>query len=116
MSDHETTPPTEPSAAQPVQRPRPRVGALCGLVAAGAALGTAEVAAAFLRPDATPLIAVGQAVIDLTPQELREFAISAVGEADRPLLVAGTAVLLALLAAATGVGALRRPLIGDAGI
>nr|WP_131102556.1 molybdopterin-dependent oxidoreductase [Streptomonospora litoralis] len=92
------------------------VGALCGLVAAGAALGVAEAAGALLRPQATPLIAVGQAVIDLTPRPVKEFAVATVGEADRPLLVAGTAVLLALFAAAIGVGALRRPLIGDAGI
>lgn len=116
MSDHQTTSAEESAAAQPPQRPRPRVGALCGLIAAGAALGTAEIIGAFVRPAATPLIAVGQAVIDLTPQALREFAIAAVGEADRPLLVAGTAVLLALFTAAIGVGALRRPWVGDAGI
>nr|WP_255430211.1 molybdopterin-dependent oxidoreductase [Streptomonospora sp. PA3] len=89
---------------------------MCGLIAAGAALGAAEVLGALIRPQATPLIAVGQAVIDLTPQGLREFAISAVGEADRPLLVAGTAVLLALFAAGIGAEALRRPWIGDAGM
>ncbi|GAA4956935.1 hypothetical protein GCM10023224_48500 [Streptomonospora halophila] len=117
MSDHQNTSAAEPAGAQPPpERPRPLVGALCGLIAAGAALGTAEIAGALIRPQATPLIAVGQAVIDLTPQALREFAIAAVGEADRPLLVAGTAVLLALFVAAIGVGALRRAWVGDAGI
>ncbi|MDT0302855.1 molybdopterin-dependent oxidoreductase [Streptomonospora wellingtoniae] len=117
MSDHQNTSAAEPADAQrPPARPRPLVGALCGLIAAGAALGTAEIAGALIRPQATPLIAVGQAVIDLTPRSLREFAIAAVGEADRPLLVAGTAVLLALFAAAIGVGALRRAWVGDTGI
>ncbi|MFD0776830.1 hypothetical protein ACFQZ2_23090, partial [Streptomonospora algeriensis] len=73
MSDHQSTPAAESAAAQPPsERPRPRVGALCGLIAVGAALGTAEITGALLGPGATPLIAVGQAVVDLTPQALRE--------------------------------------------
>ncbi|ASU84462.1 molybdopterin-binding oxidoreductase [Nocardiopsis gilva YIM 90087] len=95
---------------------RPAIGALCGLIAAGAGLAAAEVVGAITRPEATPLLVVGAAVIDLVPRPLKEFAVATFGTADKAVLLGGMAVTLAALAALVGSAARRRPAIGDAGI
>ncbi|GAA1988434.1 sulfite oxidase [Nocardiopsis rhodophaea] len=95
---------------------RPAIGALSGLVAAGAGLAAAEVAGAITRPEATPLLVVGAAVIDLVPRPVKEFAVATFGTADKAVLLGGMAVTLAALAALVGSAARRRPAIGDAGI
>ncbi|WP_046469602.1 molybdopterin-dependent oxidoreductase [Allosalinactinospora lopnorensis] len=97
-------------------RPRPVTAALCGVVAAGAGLAVAEVAGALTKPEATPLLAVGATVIDLVPRPLKELAITLFGTADKAVLLAGMAVVLAAFAGATGVMARSRRPLGDAGI
>jgi hypothetical protein len=57
--------------------------AACGLLAAGAALGAAELAAALSKPQTGPLLAVGSAFIDLTPAWLKDFAIRTFGGNDK---------------------------------
>jgi hypothetical protein len=42
-------------------------GALAGLLAAGIALGVAQLVAGALRPAASPVVVVGEAAIDHTP-------------------------------------------------
>ncbi|MEU8238402.1 molybdopterin-dependent oxidoreductase [Actinoplanes missouriensis] len=82
-------------------------GALCGIVAAGTGFAVAELSAAATRPQAGPLVAVGAAVIDAAPAAVKEFAVREFGTHDKPILLAGIAVVLALLAALTGVAATR---------
>ena len=91
-------------------------GALAGLLALAAGLGVAELVAALVRPEASPIVAVGGEAIDLAPAPLKEFAIRTFGAADKPVLVAGIVVVLAALAAGLGVAARRRPAAGVAGI
>ncbi len=91
-------------------------GALCGLLAAMAALATGELVAAFVRPQASPVIAVGGALIDATPRWLKEFAISRFGTGDKAVLIGGILVVLVLLALGTGALALRHRAVGIAGV
>jgi DMSO/TMAO reductase YedYZ molybdopterin-dependent catalytic subunit len=91
-------------------------GALAGLLGAGVALGTGELAAAAVRPEAAPVAAVADAAVDLAPAPLKDFAIRTFGSHDKPVLLAGIVVVLALLAAAAGRAAVRRPLVGHAAV
>jgi DMSO/TMAO reductase YedYZ molybdopterin-dependent catalytic subunit len=99
---------------------RPRagwlIGWLLGVVTAGIAIGVGQLAATFVRPAAAPVIAVGDRLITLTPASVRENAIQSVGTDDKPYLLAGIYVLLALLGALVGELALRRLAAGIAGI
>ena len=92
------------------------LGALAGLLAAAVALGFAELTAALVGPASSPVIAVGDAAITLTPEPVKEFAIRNFGENDKIVLVAGTLVVIALYALVLGVVALRSRAIGIAGI
>ncbi|QMW67548.1 molybdopterin-dependent oxidoreductase [Mumia sp. ZJ1417] len=77
-------------------------------VLAGVAVGTA-VAAVTGGP--SPVVAVGNAVIALTPGFVKDFAVRAFGESDKAVLLGGMALVLLVLAAAAGVlGASRRRL------
>ncbi|NXY99854.1 molybdopterin-binding oxidoreductase, partial [Streptomyces sp. BR123] len=96
-------------------RPRPRssrrhtaAGATAGLAAACAGLATAQLTAAWVRPDAAPVTAVGGAVVDRTPVGLREWAVARFGTADKLVLTLGIIAVLVLLAAAAGILAGRR--------
>jgi DMSO/TMAO reductase YedYZ molybdopterin-dependent catalytic subunit len=86
--------------------------ALSGITAAVAGLGIAELAAALVASTSSPLFAVGSFVIDVTPGAVKEFAISLLGHADKPVLIATVAVLVAALSAVAGVLELRRPPYG----
>ena len=93
-----------------------RRGALAGLLACGAALGAAELLAGVVGGQSSPLVAVGGAAIDATPEWLKEFAIRTFGERDKLALLAGMAVVLAGFAVAVGLLAVRRPRLGLAGV
>ncbi|MFJ3518399.1 MULTISPECIES: molybdopterin-dependent oxidoreductase [unclassified Streptomyces] len=85
-------------------RPRRAVGAVSGIVAAVAGLALAQLTAAAGRPEASPVTAVGGAVVDLTPVAVREWAIGLFGTADK--LVLGLGILAVLAVAAVGAGLL----------
>ena len=92
------------------QRTRPLLGALAGLLAALAALAAAELAAVLVRPQASPVVAVGGSVIDATPVWLKEFAIRKFGTNDKPVLIGSILVVLVLLSLVTGALAVRSAL------
>jgi DMSO/TMAO reductase YedYZ molybdopterin-dependent catalytic subunit len=92
------------------------LGALAGLLAAAVALGFAELTAALVGPASSPVIAVGDAVITLTPEPVKEFAIRNFGENDKIVLVAGTLAIIALYALVLGIVALRSRAVGIVGI
>lgn len=106
---------TGPAGRAP-RAPRRWFGALAGLLAAAVALGVAELTAGLVGPASSPVVAVGDAVITLTPEPVKEFAIRTFGEHDKVALVVGTLVLLALYALLIGVLALRSRRLGAAGI
>jgi hypothetical protein len=92
------------------------VGAITGFLAAAVAIGVSTLAAAFVRPQASPIIAVGGAVIDRTPPAVKNFAVEHFGENDKTILLLGMYVILALIAIAIGCLARRGVTIGVAGI
>ncbi|MFJ9555399.1 molybdopterin-dependent oxidoreductase [Nocardiopsis sp. NPDC101807] len=99
----------------PRDRRRTVVGTAVGLLSVGASLGAAELASALTRT-ASPVVAVGDAVVDNTPPALMEPAISLFGTADKVVLLSGIAIVLLGVGAVLGVVALRRPAVGYAGL
>src|SRR3954447_5935405 len=93
-------------------RLRTALAALAGLLAAAVALGVGELAAGLLGPSSSPVVAVGSAVIALTPESVKQFAISVFGQHDKLALVSGTLVLVALFACLIGVVGLRNRRLG----
>jgi hypothetical protein len=94
----------------------PIAGAMTGFLAAAVAIGVATFAAAFVRPQASPIIAVGEAFIDRTPPALKNFAVEHFGENDKTVLLGGMYVTIAVLAMVLGCLARRNATIGVAGI
>lgn len=90
--------------------------AVAGVLAAAAALGVAELVAAFTGPESSPVVVVGDAVVDLTPRPVKDFAIATFGEQDKLALMIGTLVLLTVFAAGVGVLALSRATYGALGV
>jgi DMSO/TMAO reductase YedYZ molybdopterin-dependent catalytic subunit len=91
--------------------PRGRA-ALAGVVSVAAGLGAAEVATGLLSLSTSPVLAVGESVIRVTPGDVAEAAIATVGQLDKPLLVAGTIVGALLLGALAGILSLSRRAAG----
>ncbi|MGW9115656.1 sulfite oxidase [Streptomyces sp. NPDC055663] len=95
---------------------RPALGALSGLLAGFGALATAGLAAAAVRPQSSPVVAVGGAVIDRTPAAVKDWAIRHFGTSDKLVLQVGIVVVLAVIAVVLGALAPRCRRIGAAGI
>ncbi|MFI9123767.1 hypothetical protein ACIGW0_30990 [Streptomyces bikiniensis] len=92
------------------------LAALGGLVAAYVPLAVADLAASRVRPGASPVVAVGSAVVDRTPAVLKDRAIRVFGENDKAVLQLGILLLLALFAVGTGLLALRHRVLGAAAV
>jgi DMSO/TMAO reductase YedYZ molybdopterin-dependent catalytic subunit len=90
--------------------------AVLGLLSAGVALGVGELVAALLRPAASPVIAVGNRFIVLTPEPVKRWAIAHFGTSDKTVLLSGIYLVLAVLAVVIGLLAIRSPVLGLAGI
>ncbi|MGA4845804.1 molybdopterin-dependent oxidoreductase [Streptomyces sp. G5(2025)] len=95
---------------------RVAAGALSGLLAGCAALAVAELLSAAVRPESGPVVAVGGAAIDRTPAAVKDWAIQRFGTDDKLVLQAGILAVLALLAIALGLLALRHRRAGSAGV
>jgi DMSO/TMAO reductase YedYZ molybdopterin-dependent catalytic subunit len=82
-----------------------------GPVAGSAGLAAGHLTAAVTTAQASPVLAVGSAVIDRTPTPLKEWAIAHFGAHDKTVLIGS--VLVVVLAVTTAIGPLarrRRPL------
>ncbi|MDZ5661170.1 molybdopterin-dependent oxidoreductase [Nocardioides sp. S-58] len=79
-----------------------------GVLATVVGLAAAHLVAALTVPAASPVLAVGSTVIDLTPTPLKEWAIRQFGTADKLVLVGSVIVVVLVLAAVAGVVAARR--------
>jgi DMSO/TMAO reductase YedYZ molybdopterin-dependent catalytic subunit len=109
---------TQPSAVagdQP-RRPSTLAGAVAGVLTAAVATGIAQLVAGFTVAQGSPVLAVGQASIDLTPPAIKNFAISTFGANDKNALLAGILLVLAVFAAVIGMLAVRRLALGLAGL
>ena len=92
-----TTPPT----AAP-RRPRGRWYALGTVLSAAAGAGLGHLVAGFVSPEASPVLAVGSTVIDLTPTPVKEWAVAQFGTADKPILIGSVAIGTLLIAGGIG--------------
>jgi hypothetical protein len=92
------------------------LGASSGLLAGYAALMTAELVSAAVRPESSPVVAVGGAAIDRTPAGVKDWAIRHFGTNDKLVLQLGILGVLTVLALALGVVAARRRRTGSAGV
>ncbi len=79
-----------------------RLRVLAGIVSAGAALGVAELLAAFFEAQSAPLAALGGTVVDHTPDGLREWAIDTFGTDDKTVLYLCMGVVAVLVAGLAG--------------
>jgi DMSO/TMAO reductase YedYZ molybdopterin-dependent catalytic subunit len=85
-----------------------------GVLAAVTGIAAGHLVASLLNPAASPVLAIGSTVIDLTPTPMKEWAIATFGTKDKPILV-GSVLLGALgLAALAGVLTRIRFVIGAA--
>ena len=98
------------------RRPGALTGAVVGVLAAAVAIGAAQFASGLGVPRSSPVLAVGQAAIDLTPPPVKDFAISRFGTHDKTVLLGGMLVVIALYAAVVGMLAVRRLALGLTGL
>jgi len=78
-------------------------GVVWGLVATMAGLGVAELVAGTFRDSASPVVPVGQVVIDHVPPGVKDWAIETFGTADKAVLIVGTLFALAAIGSAVGL-------------
>lgn len=90
--------------------------AAAGILAAGVGLGVAELVAGLVGPRTSPVLAVGDVAITLTPEWLKELAISHFGTHDKTALLVGIGVVITLYAAAVGLLSRVRLALGVAGV
>ncbi|WP_026923184.1 molybdopterin-dependent oxidoreductase [Glycomyces arizonensis] len=92
------------------------IAALAGVACAGGALAAAQLAAVAVAPGSAPVAAVGAAVIDATPEPVKEFAIRTFGEHDKLVLLIGIGTVLLIAAAAVGILSRKRIAVGYAAL
>lgn len=78
-----------------------------GVLATGTGMAAGHLVASLLNPAASPVLAVGSTVIDLTPTPLKEYAVREFGTADKAILLGSVIGVTLLLAALAGVIARR---------
>ena len=111
----ETTATREEPPPEPV-RGRPVLGAAIGLLSGGVAIGIAQLAAGMIGGASSPVIAVGSAAIDATPEWLKNFAIRTFGTHDKAALLTGIGVVLVIAAVVLGILSVHRPRVGILGL
>ena len=85
------------------------------MLAAGVALGLAELLAAVFGPGSSPIVAVGGAAVDASPEWLKSFAIQTFGARDKVALLLGIGVVLVVVVSVLGAASGRRPRLGIVG-
>jgi len=91
-------------------------GAFTGVLSAAIALGVAMLVSAFIRPQASPVIAVGGQAITPVKAPAKEFAVAHFGTNDKTMLLGGMYVTIALLAMVIGCLARRKLILGVIGL
>ena len=76
--------------------------ALAGLVAGLAGIAVSHAVTMLLTIRATPLLAVAESIIEVTPGAIAESLIQLVGQYDKPILVVGVTIVLLALSAWAG--------------
>ena len=102
------------SETEPVTRLRKPVAALAGVAAVVAAVAAGHLVAGFVNATASPVIAVGNSVRDLTPPSVTEWAIANLGDAKKALVFVGIGIALLVFGVVAGLVSRRRPWPGMA--
>ena len=89
--------------------PRRVAAGWAGIAAVAFGAGIGELAAAVIAPTSSPTASIGSLLIDLAPPWAKDLAIALFGTLDKVALLAGIALVLALVAAAAGILESRRP-------
>jgi DMSO/TMAO reductase YedYZ molybdopterin-dependent catalytic subunit len=105
-----------PAARAASGLPGSLIGAACGLLAAAVAMGIAQLLAGLSIPQSSPILAVGQAAISLTPGPVEKWAVSSFGADDKNVLLTGVVIVLFAFAAVIGMLAIRRLALGMTGL
>ncbi len=92
------------------------VGAAIGLLSGAVAIGAATLAAGLVGTGTSPVLAVGAAAVDASPEGLKRFAIDTFGTDDKTALLLGIGIVLAIGAVVLGIVSLRRPRAGVIGL
>jgi DMSO/TMAO reductase YedYZ molybdopterin-dependent catalytic subunit len=87
--------------------------AVAGVVAAGGGLALSELLSGFAHLRVSPLEAVAESIIALTPGSIDEFVISHLGHGDKPLVIATTLIGVAILSAIAGLVSRTSKLAGE---
>jgi DMSO/TMAO reductase YedYZ molybdopterin-dependent catalytic subunit len=87
-----------------------------GLLSGAVAIGAATLVAGLVGTGTSPVLAVGAAAVDASPEGLKRFAIDTFGTDDKTALLLGIGIVLAIAAAVLGVVSLRRPRAGVIGL
>jgi len=102
----------EPQSAVRAPRLGILVSGLIGVLALAAALAVGHFIAAFIGPNASPYLAVGNGAIDRTPLALKNYAVETFGTYDKLVLLSGMAVVMIGAAAIAGLLSRRTPVPG----
>ncbi|MDX6365543.1 MAG: hypothetical protein QOK30_619 [Nocardioidaceae bacterium] len=89
------------------------IGAVVGVLSAGAGLAASELVSGYLHQRVSPVVAVAESIIRLTPGWVIEKVISVVGHNDKPLVITGTLLGLLVVSAIVGVVAMRSLLTAE---
>ncbi len=104
-------PPPERAADSPAAL-APRVAAAVVVLAVAVALGVGDLVAAVVAPPSSPVLAVGNQAVRLTPEWLKDVATGTFGVHDKQVLLAGMAVVITLVAALGGLASRRSAMPG----
>jgi DMSO/TMAO reductase YedYZ molybdopterin-dependent catalytic subunit len=102
---------TTKETTAPALRVRP-AAAMAGLLAGTAGVAAAEAVAGLLTGVTSPLLAVSNRAVDLTPRPVKEWAVATFGDADKAVLLAGVVATLALVLVTLGLVGVRRTRAG----
>jgi hypothetical protein len=92
------------------------VGAVTGFLAAAVAIGVSTLAAGFVRPQASPMAAMGSVFIDRMPAALKDVVVQHFGTTGRTILLLGMYAAIAVFAVGIGVLARRAAAPAVAGL
>ena len=80
---------------------------LLGLLSSAAGLAAAELVVGLVSGSASPVVPVGQEVIDRVSPSVKDWAIDTFGTADKAVLVIGSLIVLAVIGSIVGILAVR---------
>ncbi len=82
-------------------------GVAIGLLSTFAGLAAAELIVGLIRGASSPVLPVGQEIIDAVPPEVKDWAIDWFGTADKAVLILGTFISLAVIGSVVGTLAVK---------